>query len=451
VAVSQRVLLGGAGWRVARRPPGSRADLAHAIGASTFQPDVAGRFDLIDAAGSKLELSALRHDLTPLDCGRAECHAALSRAALDSPMSRAFQRPFERGAAALDQQGCMVDCHVAGEEGLHDGGFRDVERALGFQPPKAVSVAELPHALQRLAGVRCTSCHGPGAVPPQAGRSRILRADVCATCHDAPPRYNHVAQWRASRMAQADAAPDARSRPECAQCHTTGGFLHRVGVRPRADLSRDADDAPVGIACAACHAPHAPHLERALIRKLGPSPTNQVSSVCIPCHSPVPDAGSPAASAAPLVRGLVELPVDLNGNGVSGAAPHDELEAGCMGCHGKREQPAKTDHSFRVDPALCANCHADETRTRWGAEKRALQARAETLWSGLTKACGSAAARAPDTPLHAVPAELRCRSAPLTRARYLLALVLEDGAAFEHNAPFARALLDQVAALLDLP
>ena len=28
--------------------------------------------------------------------------------------------------------------------------------------------------------------HGPGAIPTHEGRARILRADVCASCHDLP-------------------------------------------------------------------------------------------------------------------------------------------------------------------------------------------------------------------------------------------------------------------------
>ena len=34
----------------------------------------------------------------------------------------------------------------------------------------------------------------PGALPE--ARWSILRADVCAYCHDAPPRYGHVEGWR---------------------------------------------------------------------------------------------------------------------------------------------------------------------------------------------------------------------------------------------------------------
>ncbi|HEX6242454.1 MAG TPA: hypothetical protein VFZ61_16190, partial [Polyangiales bacterium] len=450
LAVSQRVLLGGAGWHTTRVPPGSRARVMTAGQASAFQPDVPGRFELTSEGGQHLELSALTHDLTPLDCGRSECHAALTSAALSSPMSQALQRPFLRGGASIEQQGCMLDCHAVGEPGLHDGGYRDVARALQFEPALALRTDQLPHALQRLAGVRCTSCHGPGAVPPQSGRARILRADVCATCHDAPPAYNHVAQWRASRMAQADAAPATRAQPECAQCHTTSGFLHRSGVRARADASRDSEDAVVGISCAACHAPHAAQQGQALVRKLDPAllasvaaPADAVSSVCTPCHSPIPERSLPAASGAALWLGRIELPRELGGARLTGPAPHGALEGGCVGCHGKREPPStKTDHSFKADPSRCGNCHDDEARAQWDAEERALRTRAEALWRTVAMACGYL----PDlaaTPLHAHGEPPRCRSHGLTRARYLVALVIEDGAAFQHNAPFARQLLEQ--------
>ena len=45
-------------------------------------------------------------------------------------------------------------------------------------------------------------------------------------------------------------------------------------------------------------------------------------------------------------------------------------------------------------------------------------------------------------PRHAARATEPCRSQPLTRARFELALVLEDPAAAIHNAAFARSLLD---------
>jgi hypothetical protein len=455
VAVSQRVLLGGAGWRAARLAPGSQARVEELAGASSFQPDVPGRFELVDGAGQRLELQALTHDLTPLDCGRSECHAAIASAAAQSPMSHAFELPFAHGLAKPSQHGCMLDCHVVGEPGLRDGGYRALAAELPFQPNAHVPFAELPHALQRVAGVRCTSCHGPGAVPPHEGRARILQSGVCATCHDAPPAYAQVEQWSASRMARSDARPETRA-PGCAQCHTTEGFLQHNQLRA-APPAPHAQEAVVGIACAACHAPHGQHAGQALVRKLAAAPrlgataalADTSSAVCTPCHSPLADQLVPSASSAALWLGRLELPEPLGEDLRATRAAHAALPGGCMGCHGRRASaPRKTDHSFKVERALCAECHADAARASWDEGKRALMARSRALQEALAQACGFDTHAQAGVPAHAGREPRACRSPALARAAYLLRLVVEDGAAFEHNGAFATELLDQVATAL---
>jgi hypothetical protein len=458
LAVSQRVMLGGEGWHVTRLPPRAHAQLELRSGVATFAPDVPGKFALADALGHTLELQALRHDLTPLDCARSECHAALSDAALTSPMSRAFELPFARGQAQLSEQRCMLECHVVGEPGLKDGGFVDLSAVLEYRPGRDVPSGQLPHALQRLAGVRCTSCHGPGAVPSHDGRARILRAAVCATCHDAPAAYTHVQEWQASRMARADAAPETRTDPSCARCHTTGGFLHQQAIRVREDRSRDPDDAVVGISCAACHAPHGAHVGRALVRDIEPpaslpDPTTlrgTASHLCAQCHAPLADQLSPAASSAALWLGRVSLPLALGAGELSGEAPHAQIAEGCIGCHGKRPDAPRrhTDHSFAVDPKLCTSCHQDPSMLFWAQEKQELMTRAQALLMELSKRCGDAPPSAGDPPPHARGNNKLCKSRNLARARYAMQLVREDRGAFEHNARFVRQLLRDAAAAL---
>lgn len=427
LAVSQRVLLGGSGWHVEHAPRGGQARVEDAAGAATFAPDVAGRWVLADGTGSRFGVQSLTHDRTPLDCGRAECHAAIATAAISTPMSEALARPLRAGSGAA----CALECHVTGERGLHDGGFFDVMKTLGFQSPRGASFEELPHALQRLGGVRCTACHGPGAIPEPDDRSRILRATVCASCHDAPPTYTHVADWTRSAMARSDRSDEARRAP-CARCHTTGGFLDAIGVRHRADSSRDPDDAIVGISCAACHAPHGAHVG-ALVRS---------ASVCTTCHSPAPDEAIPSASSAVLVEGRLRFPDALGGAQESGPAPHATLPGGCIGCHGaSAAKPRRTDHSFRVDPAICSTCHASGVPS----EDRTLRDRAARLMAQIRRECGATADVA--TP-HARPSDVgACKLSPArARALYAATLIAEDRAATVHNAPFARALLDTAEA-----
>jgi predicted CXXCH cytochrome family protein len=339
-------------------------------------------------------------------------------------MSLAFVRPF---ASRADHDGtCMVECHVAGQPGLDDGGFVAVARAMNELSAATTEYAELPPALQRLAGVRCTSCHGPAALPLPAERARILRADVCATCHDAPPAYNHVQAWRSSRMARSDATPATRASLSCARCHTTGGFLHAQGVRVRDDLSRDPDGLAVGISCAACHAPHGEHQD-ALLRSL-PASARGVSALCVQCHQPDLESETPAASTSPLWAGRAQVP---QGALLEGPAPHAELP--CTACHGARR--ASFDHSFTVERTVCRGCHGTEP-----SQDAHLQTRAALILHRLSGPCGIAD--------HAQQAAPTC-TGPSAEARYLALLVREDPSAGFHNGPFARTLLERAEQLID--
>ena len=372
-------------------------------------------------------------------------------------MSHALELATAHASSAEKAAGCVLDCHVVGERGLNDGGFLDVAQALAFRVPPALSYSALPHALQRLGGVRCTSCHGPGAISAPEGRARILRADVCATCHDAPPRYTHVTDWARSSMAHADATPRAREKP-CARCHTTGGFLDAIGARVRSDLSRDDADVDVGIACAACHAAHGPNEGHGLIRTLptavaAPADSaaeNPASALCASCHAPAQDEPLPAASSAALWLGRVRLPTSLGGDELRGAAPHASIVGGCVGCHGHATSSTRrgTDHSFAVEPQTCDACHAGDSAQRRAADGHKVVVEARSLLRVLARRCGSELPESLDAPVHAHPSELTCAGEPaLARALYLALLVAEDGAAGVHNGPFARALLSEATRL----
>lgn len=257
-------------------------------------------------------------------------------------------------------------------------------------------------------------------------------------------------------MARSDRTLETRADPACARCHTTGGFLHAIGVRDRADASRDPDGAVVGIACAACHAVHGDHVGDTLVRAIeappslgGAAPTGP-SSICSSCHAPARDELVPSASSTALVAGRVRLPDALGGGEERGPAPHATLPNGCLSCHGASAQPESSDidHSFRVQYATCASCHAsgvpEETRDDMG---RSVQERARALLLQLGAGCSE-----PDT--HGPPHARRhrddaCALGPdPARARFLASLVAEDGAAALHNAPFTRRLLDQAEAIV---
>jgi predicted CXXCH cytochrome family protein len=405
LATDQNVLLGSMGWRVVSKPRDSEAQVERGA-FETFRADRAGAYKLVREGSEPLELRVLTHERTPMDCGRSECHAAESRWTTESPMSHALARATGGTLDLTRADACMFGCHTTGEPGSDDGGFSHLLQEHGFAPQQPLRVDELPRPLQRLAGVRCTACHGPGAIPTEQGRARILRADVCATCHDAPPRYTQVRDWQRSAMAHADRDERVQERA-CAGCHTTGGFLDRIGVRKRADLSRDPDGLHVGLSCAVCHAPHGKSTGR-LLRSVDQQP------LCASCHD------------LSLLKGELTLP---DAQKLEHASVHGQLA--CISCHGASAS-GELDHSFQVAPATCTGCHAGKSDLRAEAAQLAREA------DELRRELGCA------TPMHAAAC------AP-SSASYLLALIADDEGAAYHNPGFARALLERAREELRSP
>jgi hypothetical protein len=443
VALDEGILLAGAGWTLESAPRGARQILRPSGDLSSLVPDASGTWLLHDGQGHRLSLHAGRYDETPLDCGRATCHGAIASAARTTPMTLALLR------LGPSSRPCAAGCHATGEEHGHDGGFADLARELGLAVGER-GWDELPSAMHRVAGVTCLACHGPGAIPEASARWAILRSDVCATCHDAPPTYGHVAAWRASRMARADADRRTR-RPACARCHTTSGFL--ASQRGATDDRTLPPELPgSGIACAACHAPHesdapAPSLVRHVRPVAGGVASGQASAVCLPCHAPSPDADAthpPPASAAALWAGSGGLD-PRTGAPLSGPAVHAAALAGCTGCHhdGPTDLERGRSHAFRSDPAVCAGCHAG-TVPDMPTLAQALRSDALSLLAALE----ARGAIARDLPFPAHAQGFRLTDDALGRAAYDVLLVLEDPAAAAHNAPFARALLGAAAKVL---
>jgi len=313
-------------------------------------------------------------------------------------MTHVLRNGFEGALGADYSPSCAIGCHAVGEPGLDDGGFWAVARKIDFAwpAPHAGAWEETPRALRRLGGVGCTSCHGPAAIPEPTARFAILRSDVCATCHDAPPRYGHVAAWQASKMAASDRDVTAASDPICQRCHTTAGFLRTLGKTAREDAPRGT---AVGIACAACHAPHSSH-GSALLREVALDSAfaglDTKSRICVPCHE---------GGAATVWAG---------GDGLR--SPHANL--GCTTCHMGETAVAGVEptrgasHAFSVDWAACRSCHGANVPR--GFERRA------------------------DPSAHAARMRLPRSEAPREAGRRA---VEEDRAAFIHNSRFAAAMV----------
>ncbi|HEX7671664.1 MAG TPA: multiheme c-type cytochrome, partial [Polyangiaceae bacterium] len=411
VVVGARLYVGGEGWHVVSAPTDSHAAVSAEPGFAAITPDVRGTFTLGDTLGHPLRIVAGKYDETPLDCGRSDCHSEVARIARSSPMATVLQRGLDAPFGG-DYPACANGCHTLGEPGLDDGGFARVAHALGRSFPDLArgGFHDLPSPLQRLGGVGCLACHGPGAIPEANGRHALVRTDVCATCHDSPPRYGHVQAWRTSRMARADQDPRTREEP-CARCHTTWGALgHREWRAP-------AEAAPAGIACAACHAVHPAALDtpvasgapgapiasvasatpgapllgqtcaEALPRELAMpailadsdsmAPRAKKSRVCLSCHAPLSDEASPSGTAAVIWggRGGVD---PATGTPLTGPSPHGAVEGGCVGCH--HDGPAGlehgTNHGFLARRDRCKTCHGDKSDV-------SIRARAERLFDAL--------------------------------------------------------------------
>ena len=454
IAEGQALLLAGEGFRIVKTTPAvapARLDNV-ATGIVRFLPEASAHYLLADAAGRSLAIRAGRHDTTSLDCGRSECHAATTANAQTSAMTHVLHRGLDGAFGPDYRPACALACHAVGEPGLDDGGFLSTmmeSRASPLSPPGKGAWDALPRALRRLGGVGCTACHGPATIPEPSSRWTILRADVCATCHDAPPRYALVGAWRASRMAHADRDERAAREPSCARCHTTHGFLATLG-----GLSREPPPKAeaIGIACAACHAPHAADAGPRLVRTLPATGSREASfepttRLCAACHGGREPAGEalPAASAAIVWSG--SDPAALAGARVPG--PHATL--GCVACHmprGSDDSARGTSHRMVTTPATCAPCHAAPPREKNGVDGRSIAARASDLWRAIGRREGAAepvegGARPPHA--RGGGAALDPRLAAAARA---VAIVLEDPAAYVHNAAFARALLDSAEAAL---
>jgi hypothetical protein len=201
-------------------------------------------------------------------------------------MSEALVRLLRAGSTAS----CALDCHVVGERGLHDGGFLDVMETLGFQSPRRASCEGMPHALQRLGGVRCTSCHGPGAIPePGDSTGSALRSAPPATTHRSTILS---ADWTRSRW-HARIVPPRQATLACALPHdgwvprrdrrSTPSRITRSRRRgrrhPCAACRRTRRSRRGARALSTCHPPRrrsrGPHQERELL--------------CATCHAPTPD------------------------------------------------------------------------------------------------------------------------------------------------------------------
>ncbi|MGC4091391.1 MAG: hypothetical protein QM756_26635 [Polyangiaceae bacterium] len=440
VALGERTLLGARGYRVTQRPPASNAEPKAFGNLTSFWPDARGSFELVSGS-SHVRLLVGSYDSVPLDCGRAECHAREAHAAENSPMTAAFKRLLD-GPGNSRTLACALGCHTTGEVGRADGGFSHALHELGQDAGDLPAWDQLPRALRRNGGVGCLACHGPGQVPEASARWAIARSEVCAYCHDAPPRYSHVKAWQSSALARSDRDPQTRASEACARCHTTWGFLDAAAERVVGGRMPPADAPLQGIACAACHAVHDDSaVMPGLLRRapLGaayadlPESALERSSACIYCHSPSENS-SPSSSAIWAGRGAID---PVSSQPMLGPAPHASVPGGCVGCHVSSNAGDEhgSNHDFRATRDGCLRCHAKRDASP------NLFERAQSLLT-----------RAGVGPLSELPAHASERGASGVRQRAieLARLVLEDRGAAVHNPRYAELLLDRAEQVLNV-
>ncbi len=427
LARGHRVWLAGA-WKVAERPKGSRAESTSADAYSALLPDALGRWLLNGPNNTSLELNVGVHGEGLLDCGRADCHREIAQHALKSPMTTVFQRGITAKLGSYNTA-CVSGCHTTGELGVDDGGYDSVLGSFGLHatlPQGPDAFHQLPRDLRRVSGVTCTGCHGPGAIPAPTAAWAILRSDVCATCHDFPPRYEHVVRYATTRMARSPSRPALRRAP-CNGCHTTSGFLTRIGASSKERTA--PDEFQHGLSCQTCHAAHAAETDQHLLRRPRlpdgfPSvkPDTPGLRLCVSCHS----AEASGSGQATLLYASTD----------KAAAPHSGLS--CTDCHGARESdPRGASHDFVVRTSVCLRCHeppAIEKHT----DKGRIADRAAALWKKRVRL----PLPTPQRPAHALA---------LSQEARLLSLILDDHGAAAHNAPYARALLDALENELPFP
>ena len=353
---------------------------------------------------------------------------------------------------------CLA-CHALGwQPGVENGGFDDVARRLGWRFPTELGsdAAALPPDLERLGGVECISCHGPGRFTPAR-----FDTGMCSACHDLPPRYTQVLEWRQSPMARLPSPlPDdhpALRRP-CTRCHATQGFVRwSKGAKvPDPPLPSDAEP----IACAACHDPHdgrRPHQLRYFDHlAIGGMPETHLGAgaVCAACHMLERDGITDPLRIDPHTPQADVLVGTIPGLD-NERSPHAGVPGTCVACH----RPHAFAATAACDQRECAACHEGpcdgSLRREVDAELAALDGALATELSQTPVRCdgahptgvtshegrltlvGANGAALPGCDLSSPSPE----TASLLRAGLLLALVRRDGSHGAHNPEWTRMAL----------
>ena len=198
----------------------------------------------------------------------AMCHGDIVEKWAETEHSTALIDKINGLQSAHFNEGC-IECHSVGydtAEGAVNGGFDDVQAAVGWEFPVTVDEngdehpdlkpgnwEAMPAELQAVSSIQCENCHGPGS--EHNGRVTDNRISVdydagnCAICHEEEPYHFKNLEWANSLHA---ATRVDRGSTTCNQCHSGIGFIERVEGNTGDDMNLDHG----AINCATCHDPH---------------------------------------------------------------------------------------------------------------------------------------------------------------------------------------------------
>lgn len=307
-----------------------------------------------------------------------------------------------------DDPQCLV-CHTVGWDlSVNNGGFDE-------------------QMVDRLAGVQCENCHGPGsfhASAPDSLREPLespLIAQFCAGCHQTQ-HHPYLNEWQASAHSSSDlAAGGQASDPGCADCHTAEGFLATLHY----DYTLPGDPQP--LVCIACHHPHRANYSGQLRLPAGVGETG----LCEQCHMrdcELPDTIS------------YETPRHIQYSMLTGIGGHEydttyersqhttlfELET-CLGCHFYRaEDDTASSHTFQPRLAACAavGCHSGAADFNIDSKQDSINTWLNSLYSELD----------------AYP-DVTDTTGDFWYARFNYDFVKNDGSKGIHNYKYAKKLL----------
>lgn len=473
-------------WELIVKPATSRAVVLEATRClARVRADLAGQYQLEERDSGKRIGFWYGNWVGHEECGRPECHPREHETWQGTKHASVFARGIDGLLGEAYGPECW-SCHTLGQDpGGRSIGFRRAAEAAHWSPPRAPApgtFAAMPAAVKLWANVQCEQCHGPGRFWTGVSSS------VCAQCHDAPPRYRIVADWRRSPMAVPPPAAIA-ARADCATCHSAHGGIARLdgttALRPREEPEAQ------GITCPVCHDPHEARFPAALRRfgaatVAGRSVEAGKGAVCLACHGafegPADDGRAPHAP-----QGWMLLTAAAPGH----PAPHAAVPDLCVGCHmkkrpaprgetwparaGEASRDAMGGHTFALragverHDAACRGCHEDVSRLEVGGglATRRLAEDIERLHARLRAAAGALGVQGCDGSravdlvvldgafvlVDALGRKVEdCAHAPLPvpllRAATRLAIVEQDRSGGAHNLPLAASLVaDGLAAL----